>query len=139
MAHFTYNARAEFAHTDMAGLVHFTEFFKYAEAAEAAFWREQGFSLLEMVDGEIIGWPRVSASFDFLQPLHFEEEFEVRLTVTDVGDSSLTYSIDLVRDNEPVARGKMVAVCMAQGIEGEYKRPIPEIMRTMLTDLAQST
>ena len=137
MAHFTYPARAEFAHTDMAGIVHFTEFFKYAEAAEAAMWRSLGFSLLEMVDGELIGWPRVTASFDFLQPLHFEENFAGQLTVSDIGDSSVTYHIVLDREGETIARGKTVVVCIAQGMEGEYKKPIPEIMRSALNDLLQ--
>lgn len=139
MAHYTYSTRAEFAHTDMAGIVHFTEFFKYAEAAEAAMWRSLGFSMLEMVDGELIGWPRVSVSFDFLQPLHFEEKFDVNLTVSDIGTSSITYAIELDRDGEIIARGKSVAVCMAQGMEGEYKKTVPEVMRAAVAELTNAS
>ena len=37
-----YKRRVEFAETDMAGQVHFSNFFRYMEAAEHAFFRSLG-------------------------------------------------------------------------------------------------
>ena len=42
---FVTSRRVEFVDTDMAGIVHFTNFFRYMEQAEAEFFRSQGHSL----------------------------------------------------------------------------------------------
>ena len=47
--------RVQFYETDMAGIVHFSWFFRYLEEAEHAMWREAGLSI---ADGSEIGWPR---------------------------------------------------------------------------------
>ncbi|MEQ2009187.1 MAG: acyl-CoA thioesterase, partial [Limisphaerales bacterium] len=38
--------RVEFSETDMAGIVHYSNFFKYMETAEHAFFRSLGFSII---------------------------------------------------------------------------------------------
>ena len=58
--------RVQFYETDMAGIVHFSWFFRYLEEAEHAMWREAGLSI---AGGSGIGWPRVEASFEFHRPL----------------------------------------------------------------------
>jgi hypothetical protein len=70
--------RVQFYETDMAGLVHFSWFFRYLEEAEHAMWREAGLSI---AGGGGIGWPRVEASFEFYRPLRFEDEFEVHVRI----------------------------------------------------------
>ena len=70
--------RVQFYETDMAGIVHFSWFFRYLEEAEHAMWREAGLSI---AGGSGIGWPRVEASFEFHRPLRFEDEFEVHLRI----------------------------------------------------------
>ena len=37
--------RVQFYETDMAGIVHFSWFFRYLEEAEHAMWREAGLSI----------------------------------------------------------------------------------------------
>ena len=58
--------RIEFAETDLAGIVHFSNFFRMMEAAEHAFFRSLGFSIHSYEDsvdpGNAIGRPRASAS-----------------------------------------------------------------------------
>jgi acyl-CoA thioesterase FadM len=50
----------QFSETDAAGIVHFSNFFRYFEDAEHALWREAGGSILDR--DSAIGWPRVAAS-----------------------------------------------------------------------------
>ena len=59
---FIFSRRVEFAETDMAGIVHFANFYRMMENAEHAFFRSLGFSVHDEFDGQTIGWPRVSAS-----------------------------------------------------------------------------
>ncbi len=77
-----YHRRVQFPETDAAGIVHFTNFFKYVEEAEHSMWRAAGLSIATERDREI-GWPRVAASFEYRKPLKFEDEFDVHLRVAE--------------------------------------------------------
>src|SRR5215472_16228537 len=81
----------EFYHTDMAGIMHYSHFFRFMEAAEQAFFRSLGLSI-HTVDPEPLGWPRVHADCDFSYPLRFEEAVEVTLLVREKRRKSLVYS-----------------------------------------------
>ena len=97
MHSFTYRRRVEFADTDVAGIMHFSNFFRFMEATEHAFYRELGFSVHPFHDGEkapdqtAVGWPRVHASADYKLPLRFEEEVDVELIVEDLRRKTAHY------------------------------------------------
>ena len=111
MAQFSTQRRVEFAHTDMAGVAHFSEFFRYMESAEHEFFRSIGLSV-SMDDGtEHVSWPRVACSFDFFEPLRFEDEFEIRMGVERLGEKSVTFRADVVRNGELCAKGRCTSVC----------------------------
>src|SRR5882757_9020656 len=100
----------EFGDTDMAGIVHFANFFRFMEAAEHAFLRSLGLSVVMEIDGGKYGLPRVSASCDYLKPARFGEELTIEIAVVKVGRSSVSYAFDFTRDDEPISRGKVTAV-----------------------------
>ena len=77
VSEYRFRRRVQFYETDVAGIVHFSWFYRYMEEAEHALWREAGLSI-HPHDSEI-GWPRVSASFDFHRALRFEDEFDVEV------------------------------------------------------------
>jgi acyl-CoA thioester hydrolase len=112
---FTMVHRVEFADTDMAGIMHFANFFRFMEATEHAFFRSLGLSIHMELDGRRIGWPRVHAECDYRQPLRFEDEVEVRLCVVEKKRSSLSYEFTFRRpgSDEEIARGVMTAVAVA--------------------------
>ncbi len=105
--------RIEFAETDMAGIVHFANFYRMMESTEHAFFRSLGLSIDSRVEGEHYGWPRVSASCDFRGPLRFEDEVEIHLIITEIRPRSLRYEFIFRKMPElvEVARGRMVTVC----------------------------
>jgi YbgC/YbaW family acyl-CoA thioester hydrolase len=100
----------EFADTDMAGIVHFANFFRYAEAAEHAYLRACGLSVFGGWEGLKITFPRVSAACDYLKPLRFEEEVEVAVTVERIGRTSVHYAFEFSRGDEAIARGRLTTV-----------------------------
>lgn len=97
----------------MAGIVHFSNFFRFMEETEHAFFRSLGFSIHAHEAGETIGWPRVNAQAEYLRPLRFEEEVEIQLLVAEVRSRSLRYQFIFrsVPGGEVVARGKLAVVC----------------------------
>ena len=111
--------RVRFYETDMAGIVHFSWFYRYMEEAEHALWREAGLSIAPL-DAEI-GFPRVAASFDFRRPLRFEDEFEVQLTVAEITPKTIRYTANVTRDGTGVATGSLTVACVTK-IAGEPMR-----------------
>jgi len=122
---FTITRRVEFSETDMAGIVHFANFFRYMEAAEHAFFRSLGLSVVMNQLDPPIGWPRVHAECDYLQPLRFEDEVEIRLLVCEKKPRSLSYQFKFRKLNATppveIARGKLTVVCVTRDAEGVMK------------------
>ena len=108
--------RVEFSETDMAGIVHYSNFFRYMEAAEHEFFRSLGFSVVTRHVDPPVGWPRVRAECDFKQPLRFEDEFEVHMLVAEKKSKSLSYQFRIRKLNAhppvEVARGSLTVVCV---------------------------
>ena len=106
--------QVEFSETDMAGIMHFSNYFRYMEAVEHAFFRSLGFSICT-TDPEPVGWPRVHAECDFRYPLRFEDTVEVRLLVKEKRERSIVYLFIFRKLNEQpereVARGVMAVAC----------------------------
>lgn len=116
--------RIEFSDTDMAGIVHFAQFFLFMESAEHEFLRSLGTSVDTEWGGNKIGWPRLSASCEYLKPVKFEDELEIRLTIGRKGTKSLTYHFVFMKDDVEIAHGQLTAVCCICN-PGEKLRAIP--------------
>ncbi len=133
---FKLTRRVEFAETDMAGIVHFANFFRMMEAAEHAFFRSLGFSIHGHDPVNTTGWPRVSATCDFRAPLRFEDEVEIHLLVAEVRTRSIRYVFIFRKaaDGTEVARGEIVAVCASvEKTTGKLSAvPIPEAVRAAI-------
>ncbi|HUG89465.1 MAG TPA: thioesterase family protein [Planctomycetaceae bacterium] len=116
MPAFTTTRRVEFADTDMAGIVHFANFFRYMEQAEHEFLRSVGLSVaMDQPDGSVIGWPRVSCSCSFDEPARFEDVLEIRVSVSRIGGKSVTYEIEFFRAGTRIASGRAKAACCRFG------------------------
>ena len=114
----------EFSDTDMAGIVHFSRFFVFMEAAEHAFLRSLGTSVHTRWEGRRVGWPRVGASCDYLEPARFEDVLDVHLKVVRKGTSSLTFGFEFRRGSVPIARGRLSTV-FCECTPGQPFRAIP--------------
>ena len=133
---FKLTRRIEFSETDMAGIVHFANFYRMMEVTEHAFFRSLGFSIHGHDPMSATGWPRVSASCDFRAPLRFEDEVEIHLLVAEVRTRSIRYVFVFrkVADGTEVARGEVVAVCASvEKATGKLSAvPIPEAVRAAI-------
>jgi acyl-CoA thioester hydrolase len=122
---FKIERRVEFAETDMAGIVHFSNFFRYMEATEHAFFRSLGQSLHADEDGGMQGWARVHAECDYKAPLRYQDLFEVRLLVRAKRHTTLAYDFHFTRDGLDIAHGQLTVVCVARKAGEAKMRPTP--------------
>ena len=67
MSEFTLRRRVNFYEVDQAGIVHFSNYYRYMEEAEYGLWRSAGISLEPAGD---YAFPRVAASFDAWTSAH---------------------------------------------------------------------
>jgi acyl-CoA thioester hydrolase len=111
MAAFRTSKRVEFGDTDMAGIVHFANFFRYMEAVECDFLRSRGLSVKLDWEGQSIGFPRVSASCDYVSPARFEDVLDVAVTIERIGAKSVTFAFEFSRGGDVIAKGKVTSVC----------------------------
>src|SRR5215212_4551621 len=130
---FSHTRRVQFSETDLAGIVHFSNYFRWMEEVEHAFFRSIGLSVSMQHDGMHVGWPRVSTGCEFFGPIRFEDEVELHMRVTKVGEKSFNYEVDFNVAGRRVALGKMTSVCCA--LEGGRMRSIaiPATIREKLT------
>ena len=138
MAHeFKFVRTVEFSETDMAGIVHFSNYCKYMESAEHRFFQSIGFSIVTSNLDPPIGWPRVHTSFDFKKPLRFEDEIEIHLLVAELRSKAITYHFRINKlngnDRELAATGKLTVVCVSRSDDGEMKAcNIPEAIASKI-------
>ena len=115
--------RVEFSETDMAGIMHYSNFFRFMETAEHAFFRSLGLSIVTTQTDPPVGWPRVHAECDFHKPLHFEDEVEIHMLITEKRSKSLSYLFKFRKMNGPhpveVGRGKLTVVCVTRDGHGK--------------------
>jgi len=103
--------RVQFAETDTAGVLHFSNYYRWMEEVEHAFWRAHGLSVILREAGEEISWPRVKTACEYFAPARFEEEIQLSLNVVQVTDRSVTYDVEFRRGDRLLARGTTTAVC----------------------------
>ena len=129
----------EFSETDMAGIMHFSNFFRWMEACEAAFYRSLNLPLISFVPGNVVGWPRVKASCEYKVPLRFNEVIEVKLLIKEVRSKAVVYVFQFRKVEagltQPaiLAQGEIAAVCVTSDAQGRMvAQPIPADVRAKL-------
>jgi YbgC/YbaW family acyl-CoA thioester hydrolase len=131
--------RVEFSDTDMAGIMHFSNFFRFMEVTETAFMRSLGLSVVLSNCNMDVCLPRVHAECDYQLPLRFEDEVEIHLLVEKKSKRTLTYQFRFRRLHSApqleVARGRMIAVCAARQPDGSMKSvPLPKAFADQLQE-----
>ena len=131
-APFTTTRRVEFGDTDMAGIMHFANFFRFMESAETDFLRSRGMTVAWTENGVKHGFPRVSAACDYQAPAKFGDVLTVAVAVEKVGTKSVTYRFDISRDGTPLATGRITSVYCRAVKDGMESLAIPAELRAKL-------
>ena len=131
-AEFTIRRRVQFADTDMAGVLHFSNYFRYMEEVEHAFWRSLDLTVYLRDADPHLSWPRVATGCEYFAPVHFEDEVDLVLRVTKVGEKSLSFEVEFLRGGKRCAAGRVTAVCCATRPGSFDPTPIPAAIRAKL-------
>lgn len=129
---FSIRRMVQFAETDMAGVMHFSNYFRLMEEVEHAWWRTLGLSVFMAEGPHKVSWPRVSVKCEYATPARFEDMLDLSVRVVGVGAKSLRMEFGFSRDGVQIARGEMTTVCCAMR-DGRFRAvPIPDEIRAKL-------
>ena len=141
--HYIHTRRVSFAETDMAGIAHFANFYRWMEEAEHELFASLGLRIAgDEREGAALGWPRVSASFNFHKPVRYRDLVEVRIAIERIGVKSLAYLCEVWREGEHLATGRLkVACCLVTkwgltsvAIPDEYLQRLPAPATTVIDE-----
>lgn len=136
---FTLTRRVEFHETDAAGLMHFSNFYRWMEVCEHEWFRALGLPIMSTgADGCQRGWPRRDSACSHLRPLRCGDVVRIRASVEEVGASSLAYAFVFEKDRggrwTEVAHGKMATVHVRKDAAGRMEsEPMPPAIRAAFT------
>ena len=136
--------RVEFSETDMAGLVHFSNYFRYMETAERDFFEANGLDLIHSKPGKLTGWPRTRAECKFAAPLRFGDTIEIHLAVKAIKDRSIDYQFRIFRKQEDdsrvqAAKAHMTTVLTQLDENGDLQSMnIPPEIRSCITEAPEN-
>jgi acyl-CoA thioester hydrolase len=138
VSEYTLRRRVYFYECDGAGIVHFSNYFRYMEEAEHGLWRATGLSIARKELG--VGFPRVAASFEYHRPLRFEDEVDSTVRIVSISTRSMKYTCTMTRDGESIATGSATIVCVGYQPDKSMKSvPIPPEIASRFTVSAGAT
>lgn len=132
-----------FHETDMAGIAHFSNFFRWMEQAEHAFLKSLGIEPVVQDGEKFWGWPRVRASCEYHAPIRFGERFEVHLFVKEIKQKSVVYFFrfrKVLPDGGRIAlaKGEMTSVYAGFDVPSQSMRAL-DLVEVVLKNLAEAT
>ena len=136
---FAITRRVEFYETDAAGIMHFSNFFRWMEVCEHEWFRALGLPMMSTTpEGVRLGWPRRATSCDFVRPLRCGDHVRISVSAVAIGTTSVTYEFVFEKDRAgkwtEVARGKMTTVHVRQDATGRMEaEPITHAVREALS------
>ena len=129
--------QVRFVDTDASGFAHFSSYVKMMEETEYAFLRSRGLSVVLHDQRGILGFPRLSASMKIHQPLRFEQQVEVRLSLSEIDGKQIVYDFEMITDDKvaAVTGTFVVAFCRFPVSDPPYAVLIPADVEAALTAL----
>lgn len=118
---------------DPQGIVFNANYLLYFDVAFTELWREAVGPWQTMVE-QGVDAVVAETNLKFRAPARFDDELELRARVVQLGTTSITTEIDVVRDSELLVQGRLRHVCVAN--DTWRKTPLPEWVRSGLEPFA---
>jgi acyl-CoA thioester hydrolase len=132
----TFEARVQvqWADCDIAGIIYFVNYWRYAEFAEMEMFRELGFPFTTVFDDLDFLMPRVHAEAEYHAPSLMGDWLRVRTHIENVGASSIGWACVFFNETTGVANAvlRLTVACVSR--ETKKSMPIPARLRAALQE-----
>ena len=123
--------RVHWVDTDTAGVMHFSNFFRYFEACEEEFYRSLSLPLTEIRDRLGVLLPRVEVHCQYKAACRFDESIDVTLKVREVQEKTITYDFQVIRQSDGKLAAEGLVKCIAVNSEWKAVSLPSEVARTV--------
>jgi len=126
---FRHRLRVRYHECDPQGVVFNAHYLAYCDICLTELWRDavEGYAGMAAKGVDVVV---AESRVRFLSPLRFDDELDMRLTIGNLGTSSMELEIDMERDGEPIAEVELAQVFVS--LESGEKISIPEEIRKAL-------
>ncbi|MBL0169574.1 MAG: acyl-CoA thioesterase [Gemmatimonadaceae bacterium] len=136
---FLVSDRVRWADVDFVRIMRFSAFTRLIEVAEQELMRAAGLPYTTIFDAPAIYLPRRQLSIEYFAPARLDDELSLVTFVSRVGESSLTFNVDVWASAHGtlIASASMVVVCVA--VETFAKQRLPDAIRDAVAPWVCST
>jgi acyl-CoA thioester hydrolase len=109
---FTINYKAVFADTDSAGIVHFSNYFRFFERAEEAYLQHLGLSYIDLASKYKARIKRVKAYCEYLSTSGDGDDLQVTVCFERIKEKTImeTFEIKNLTEDKIAAKGELMSV-----------------------------
>lgn len=131
---FAHKLRVRWSECDAQGILLNAQYINLIEVAHAEYFRNLGVLIFDADSRRDFDLATVQANLQYLAPARVDEVIEIRLRVSDVGNSSLTLIAEIYdeRGEQPIHRAELVYVNY-DAAKGR-SRPIPDRVRRLIAE-----
>lgn len=132
---YTTTIPVRFGDVDRAGIVYYPVIFHYLHVAQEDFFSEYvGVPYHRLIEEEGLGFPAVTDSTEFYRPFKYGEIVEIRVHISRVGESSVTFEFRLFVEGSDELRARSSQVKVAVRMDTWKKVAIPEKYRAIFRE-----
>lgn len=129
-APFSHRIRVRYAECDPQGVVFNAHYLAYADIALTELWRDSVEGGYEAMIADGRDMVVAEANVRFAAPARFDDELDLEIVVTRLGNTAITTNVTIARDGERLAEVQLRHVFVAT--DGSGKVSIPDAVRTGL-------
>ena len=133
---FAYQRTIRLSETDATGVLYFSELLKLAEEVFEVFLLGKKFTINDLIENTPFLMPIVHAEADYAAPLKAGDVVDIELNLDEVGESSFTLHVRLLKERMEVGVTKITHVVTSK--ETEKAVPIPKVVLSFLEELCLS-
>ncbi|MDP3811611.1 MAG: YbgC/FadM family acyl-CoA thioesterase [Hydrogenophaga sp.] len=129
---FFHRLRVRWAEVDMQKIVFNAHYLMYFDTAITDYWRALGLPYqesMEQLDGDLYV---VKATVEFHASARVDDQLEVAMKCSRIGNSSLTFTGAIFRGDEHLITGELIYVFADPATQ--TSRPVPAALRDILTE-----
>ena len=91
--------KVRFVETDMMGVAHHANYLRWFEMGRIAYFRTCGINLLDLL-AEDIFFPITEVTAKYKNPLTFDDEFEIQITMQDLNRAKMDFAYKIIRSKD---------------------------------------
>ena len=129
---FSTQVRVRWMECDAQGIVFNGAYLGYLEIAQAEYFRNLGFSIYRIAQNGYFDSAVVKADLEFKAPTRVDEVLELHARVDRIGNTSLTFSVEIYPEGSDRLLTLIEAVYVGFYADSGTTRPVPDAIRSLV-------